>query len=153
MKALQSILSLLESHGGYSEVFKDLDLWLAVGSNGDLDSADVEVHYDYEGPSYTDHPYGSTTAREHHGASVDIISVNLLKDTPRRDEDGDKVIGELKAGTDLMEQPWWKSEWTEWLAEKINEKMSEDGDDFDEPDDDRDYGDYDRHDDYMSRHN
>lgn len=119
---LNEIKRLSEARSYPTEVFKDLDLWLGVGSTSDLDTADVEVEYEYEAPSHTDHPYGSTTAREYHGSSTDIISVKLLKDTDRFNEDGE-VIGKLEKGTDLMQQKWWKSEWSDWLAEKIGEKM------------------------------
>lgn len=150
MKLLKELLALREDNG-MSQTFKDLDIWLGVGSKSNLESADVEVDYDYEPADYTDHPYGMGTAREHHAASVDVMAVRLIKDANEYDEDGDKVVKVLKAGTDLMEQPWWQADWTEWLADKIAEKIGDDDEDFQEPDFDDREGDY--QDDYMSRHN
>lgn len=137
MTLLKELLALRERHGAHTEVFDDLDLWQGVGSETNLDSADVEVDYDYSGASHSDHPYGQGTAREHHGASVGIMAVRLIHDTKEYDEDGEKVIGTLKAGTDLMHQPWWKPSWTTWLANKIGENAAEDGDDEPDRDDDR----------------
>lgn len=134
MKLLQELLALREAHNsGHSEVFKDLDYWLD-GSFG-LESADVEVFYDYEPADYTDHPYGMGTAREHHPASVEIVAVELLKDSSVYDDDGDKVIDVMKKGTDLLQQTWWKDKWTEHLAEEIHERIDKMEPDFDEPDD------------------
>ena len=106
-----------------TETFKDLDLWLARNSDSNLDSADVEVEYEHEAPSYSDHPYGEGSARERHGSSTGIISVKLLKDAHERTEGGEEIVKTLPKGTDLMKQSWWKSEWTDWLADKIGEKL------------------------------
>ena len=134
MKLLQELLALKEAHHNeHSEVFKDLDYWID-GTHG-LESADVEVFYEYEGADYTDHPYGSTTAREHYPASVGILAVELLKDSSVYDEDGDKVIEVMKKGTDLLQQPWWKGEWTDHLEEEIHERIGKMEPDFNEPDD------------------
>jgi hypothetical protein len=62
-----------------TEVFKDCDLWMARGGASDLGEADVEVEFDYTPASFSDHPYGSGTAREHHPSSLDIQSVTLVK--------------------------------------------------------------------------
>lgn len=135
MKLLQELLKLRE-HTGPSEPFTDLDIWQSVGSKSDLDSADVDVFYDYEAASHDDHPYGSGTAREHHPAQIQITAVVLAEDADRFDEDGE-VIGKLKEGTDLMSQPWWDDKWNDWLAEKIGDKIDKNrDDDFDVPDDD-----------------
>ncbi len=132
---LHEIKRLAEAHHYSTEVFKDCNLWLGVGSTSDLDSADVEVEFEYEPSDYTDLPYGSTTARDHHGSNAGIISVKLMKDTNRMDDDGE-AIGVLKKGTDLTKEKWWKAEWSEWLADKCREKMDDHDprDDFDEPD-------------------
>ena len=119
MRLLQELLQLRES-GGYTETFKDLDIWRGIGSKSDLDAADVDVTFDYE-RSHTDHPYGAGTAREQHGAVVDIKSVKLLKDTAERDDDN-KVAGTLPKGTDLMKQTWWQKEWTSWLENSVGEQ-------------------------------
>lgn len=123
-----------------TEDFQDLDLW-QDGASG-LASADVEVEYEYEGADYTDHPYGSTTAREHHPASCTVYAVKLKKDTPVYDDDGDKVLSTLPAGTDLTKQDWWKQSYTEWLENKIADGIESQESDHD------DYRDDDRHDDY-----
>lgn len=130
---LHEIKRLREARSPDTEVFKNCDLWLSVGSTSDLDEADVEVEYEYEAPDYTDHPYGSTTAREHHGSTSGILSVKLMKDTNRLNDDGE-VIGTLPKGTDLMKEKWWKNDWSEWMAEQIREKMDSAEPDFDEPD-------------------
>jgi hypothetical protein len=139
---LSEIKTLKEARGGFTENFEQLDLWTGIGSKTNLESADVEVEYDYEAPSHTDHPYGQGTAREYHGSSVDIWSVKLTQDAKVYDEEGDKVVDVLKSGTDLMQQPWWQGKWTEWLAGQIREKADNAEPDFDEPDE------YDRYDDY-----
>lgn len=136
---LSDIKTLRESRGAFTETFDSLDLWQGVGSKTNLEAADVEVEYDYEPPSYTDHPYGQGWAREHHGSSVDIISVKLTQDAKVYDDEGDKVVDTLKKGTDLMDKSWWDSKWTEWLAGQIGEKMDNAEPDFDEPDDDDRY--------------
>lgn len=157
MQTIRTLLALHESqhkwHGAYSQVFKDLDYWQgadvtdpeAVG----LTAVDCEVHYDFEHGGHTDHPYGSTTAREYHGDEVNIMHVVTMEDADVYDEDGDKVVGKIPAGTDLMAKSWWQDKWTEHLAENID--VPDGDDDFDEPWDDDREGDY--HDDYMSRHN
>jgi len=123
MSILQELLKLREHRGGRTEIFNNLDLWLGIGSQSNLEPADVEVEFDYEAPSYTDHPYSSSTAREHHGAVVEIMSVKLLKDADEYDEDGDKVQV-LKKGTDLMSLPWWENTWTHWLEDQIAKRMA-----------------------------
>lgn len=115
----------LYRHGTIS--FEDCDLWMGKGSTSDLDSADVTVEYDYAGPSHSDHPYGSGTAREYHPSSVDIIAVTLDKDTNLLDDNGD-VIGKLPAGTDLTGESWWKAEWSDWFIEKISDQIEDESD-------------------------
>lgn len=136
---LSDIKQLAEAkYAPNSEVFKDVDLWLD-GTYG-LETTDVEVEFDYEGESYTDHPYGSTTAREYHGAQVDILAVKLIADAKVYDDDGDQVIDTLKKGTDLMTLPWWKESYTEWFENEIHEmaEKNRDNDDYDDYDyDDR----------------
>ncbi len=126
---LSEIKTLSESHHGDEEHFKLLDLWQDGASN--LESADVDVEYDYEPPSYDDHPYGSTTAREHHGGFATVSAVLLSHDSKVYDDDGDKVVSTLKAGTDLMKQKWWKSSYTDWLEEKISDKINKHRDERD----------------------
>lgn len=108
-----------------TEVFKDCDLWMARGGASDLGEADVEVEFDYTPASFSDHPYGSGTAREHHPSSLDIQSVTLVKDANRYDDEGN-VIGKLEKGTDLMKQSWWQESWTEWFADQIQDRMEAD---------------------------
>jgi hypothetical protein len=71
-----------------SETFKDCDIWDEDGWG----SADVKVEYDYEPEDYTDHPYGETTAREHHPATLDILTATLLTDLEQFNEDGNLVM-------------------------------------------------------------
>lgn len=119
---LSEIKSTIKEARGFTEVFKDLDLWQGVGSKTNMASADVEVEYDYEGPSHSDHPYGEGTAREHHGSTVGILSVKLLQDADEYNDEDEKT-GVLKKGTDLLKQSWWDNKWTDWLANQIAERM------------------------------
>jgi hypothetical protein len=122
MRLIQELLALRESNLLIHE-FKDLDLW-QDGTFG-MDSADVDAHYEYEGRSHSDHPYGEGSAREYHGATCSVELVLLQKDTKVYDDEGDEVVDTLKAGTDLMKQPWWKHEWTRWLEDKICESAED----------------------------
>lgn len=135
MKLLQELMALKERRQP-SKVFNDLDLWLEQGTKSDLEAADVEVFYDHEPASHSDHPYGDTTAREYHGSNMDITEVLLLKDTNRYDGDADKTVGMLPKGTDLLKQPWWNKKWSEWLADQIQDEL--DRDSYDPREDERD---------------
>lgn len=126
------LMGLRESHN-QAEDFEDLDLW----ANDGLENVDVEVEFDYEGASYTDHPYGMGTAREHHPANIDLISVKLKNDAKLYDKDGNHVIRILKKGTDLMNEEFWKDSDADWFINQLHDKADNDDDDFDEPDDDR----------------
>ena len=118
-KHLRTLLSLHEAYQPANvEVFKDVDIWADSG----LEAVDVEVWFDYEPESYTDHPYGSTYARERHSSEVDIDQVNLKMDAKRYNEDGEE-LEVVKAGTNLMTQPWWDDDWADWLAETIEERL------------------------------
>ena len=78
---------------------------------------DVEVDYDYEPADHSDHPYGDTTAREHHPSSIAINSITSI--TPIRQlDDDDKVIKEWPKGTDVMSLPGWSKEDLEWFEEQ-----------------------------------
>lgn len=121
---LSELKSLTESRGYRPEsmVIYDMDYWTEDGDYG-LAAADVEVEYSYEPAHHTDHPYGSTTAREHHPASVEILSVKLLSDATVYDAEGDKIVGELKAGTELTDKDWWKESWLDDIAETVTDKI------------------------------
>lgn len=106
-----------------SMTFKDCDVWLDIGSKADIGPADVEVEFEYEAPSHTDHPYGEGSAREYHASSVDILAVKLIDDADVFDEDGQEVTGKLSSGTDLTQQSWWNHDWEDWFATEIREKM------------------------------
>lgn len=126
LKSLTEDQKSKRHHGGDEEHFELLDLWQGRDSDmAGLESADVDVEYEYEPPDYTDHPYGSTYAREHHGGVAHVGAVRLCRDAKIYDDDGDKVIGTLKAGTDLTDQKWWKSSWTDWLSDKITKQVED----------------------------
>ncbi len=118
-----SLLSeLLESrYRDTSTTMKLVDIW----NNEGLESLDVEAFYYYESSHYTDHPYGDTTAREHHGAVIDLTSVIALEDGKVYDEDGDQVLRVIPKGTDLMKDPIWKEDFTEWFADEIAKELGE----------------------------
>lgn len=102
------------------ETFTKFGPW--AGDGPDLDVADVEVKFVYTGPSHTDHPYGEGSAREYHPEEVELESVKLVKDTDRFNEDGE-VSGQLKAGTDLMDQKWWKGSYGDDLIDLILKRI------------------------------
>lgn len=121
MSILKELLAMREARHNPTQDFEDLDLW-HDGASG-LESADVEVEYEYEGASHTDHPYGMGTAREHHLASVEVVAVRLKKDAKVYDDSGDKIVATLRAGTNLVSQGWWKKSYTKWLADKIHDDI------------------------------
>lgn len=130
---LKQLITLNEASSTSSEEFSEVDIW--QGHNEvELASADVVVEFYYEPASYTDHPYGSGSAREHHPAELSITSITLKHDTDIVDADGD-VVGQLEAGSELTTQPWWQDSFYEYFEEKLQEQLSSGGDDdFDEPD-------------------
>lgn len=115
MKLTQELLKLTESRG-LSRKFSNLDIFQPDG----LESVDVEVKYHYEAASYSDHPYGEGSAREHHPASVELISVKLLSDADIENDQGE-VTATLAKGTDLIDQPFWSNEHSDWFIDTLAE--------------------------------
>jgi hypothetical protein len=93
----------------------DLDLWEG-GDTCDMGAAAVEVLYDVEAASHSDHPYGEGTAREHHPAEIELHSVRLLDDQVCNGK-------QLHAGTDLMSLPWWEASWSTYLVDTIASEL------------------------------
>jgi hypothetical protein len=102
----------------------NIDIWDEHG----LEEADIEVEFDYEAPSYSNHPYGEGTAREDHGAVIGITEIRLLNDVNVRDMD-DNVEKVLAKGTDLMKEktagglPLVSKANLKWLEDQVAEKM------------------------------
>jgi hypothetical protein len=86
----------------------------------------LEVDYDYDGASFTDHPYGSTSAREEHPAQVSIIAVRNTKDQERYDANGQDVLEIIPRGTDLSKLDWWDDEMSEIVSDAIMAKLEKD---------------------------
>lgn len=107
------------THSIPSKTFEEIDIWDASG----LQPASVKVFYEYQAASFSDHPYGDTTAREHHPAEISIDKVELLNDTEMLDNDGNTVVKVLVCGTDLMKEPFWTSGFTEYFAGRVFERI------------------------------
>lgn len=69
---------------------------------------DVDVEYDYVGASYSDHPYGSSYAREYHSASATELETKLAHDVEQLDDNDEKVIKTWPKGTNIESLPGWK---------------------------------------------
>lgn len=83
-----------------------------------FDEFDVEVEFDYEGPSHSDHPYGSGTAREDHPASASVILIKTADAVVQLDEN-ERILKIWPKGTDVTTLPGWK------MVEKMNMKFIE----------------------------
>lgn len=94
--------------------FSGVDIWDEAG----LGPVDITVEYEYEAASHTDHPYGEGSAREHHPAEINLVSVKTTSAAEQFDENGE-VTGTLPVGTDLMKQSFWKGRDGDWLIDKI----------------------------------
>ncbi len=114
-----------------SKDFKSVDIW----DGEDWGSANVRVTYEYEPSDYTDHPYGETSAREHHAASVSLSSVVLLEPLEKY-ADGDPTGEVINIGVDLMQHEMWRTEYSEYFEGKLLDEL-EDGDS--DPEDSRDW--------------
>lgn len=100
----------------------DVDIWDRAG----LEPVDLEIEFDYEEPSYSNHPYGEGTAREDHPAVIDISAVKLLKDANIYDDNEEKVLRVLAKGTDLLkEKDLVTKQQLKWLEDQVAEKMQD----------------------------
>lgn len=85
----------------------------------------IECEIDYEPADYTDHPYGSTTAREYHPAVCQLLSAKLLERAELMDDDGNDSGIFIEAGTDMMLHPLWSKRKHDRAEEEINNKMDQ----------------------------
>jgi hypothetical protein len=97
---------------------KGVDLWEEVG----IAQISVEVEYEYEPADHEDHPYGSTTAREHFPAQIHLEAVILLEDALVYDDEGE-VVRTLKAGKDLMKEPFFNEDSSDWFIAQVKKSL------------------------------
>ena len=103
----------------FSTILLDVDIWDRAG----LEPVNVDIDYEFEPSSHSDHPYGEGTAREDHPATVTILKVKLVKDANIYDDE--KVVKVLKSGTDLMKEPFYTPKNTAWLEDQVKGEMGE----------------------------
>lgn len=103
----------------------------AGGIYGDVE---VEIDFEGEGPSHTDHG-DNHTFREHHPMEVEVTGVTLVDDVPEYDDDGDKtgkIVG--KKGSDATKLPGWTSKDDAFLEKQaykhVEDLMSRGRDDY-----------------------
>lgn len=120
LPTLAHLLEVRHKQDPYED-FKLADIW----ENEGLESLDVRAFYDYEPSDYTDHPYGSTSAREYHGAVINLTSVITLAEGKVYDEDGDQVVRVIPKGSELMNDPIWKESFTAWFEDQIAQSLGE----------------------------
>lgn len=101
---------------------------------GQYGEVEVEVEFDYEPASSTQHEPDDPTTREYHPASVEIISVKSTEEFEEFDEDGE-VVKKFPKGTDMEKLEGWTKGDLEHVDEKVGEHIEAQADD-----DDEDYG-------------
>ena len=72
-----------------------------------FDEFEVEIEYTSDGGSHSDHPYGEGSAREYHGAEIEIKNIALSKDVEQYDDEMEKVVKVWSKGTNIEELPGW----------------------------------------------
>lgn len=81
----------------------------------------IEVEYGVADQGHTDHPYGSTSAREYHGVEVEIISAKTTEEVTYHHPETDEVLKTFPEGTDVDKLPGWGvSDW-DFLQQKAEE--------------------------------
>ena len=121
---------------------KPTDVVTVEPAGGIYGEFDVQVEYDYEPASFTQHEPDNSSFREHHPAQIDIISIKLNEKVWEIDEDGEKTQKFWEKGFDATKLPGWNKSDDEFVADKIADAINDQEEDFDEPDD---YRDDDRH--------
>ena len=84
---------------------------------------DVKVTYHVEDLGYSDHPYGEGTAREEHGKSVSVISIESAEVVEVMNEEGDKVLKTFPTGTPVAKIPGWEESSNDWFQHKAEEEV------------------------------
>ena len=95
--------------------FKNIDF---IGEDEGLQSFDLEVTYNYTSESYTSHPYGEGSAKEHFPATVQITKLITTSNVVQHDDDGN-VIRTWPKGQDVKRLPGWKEIELDWFIDKI----------------------------------
>lgn len=83
-----------------------------------IEPFDVLVTYEYEDFGYSDHPYGEGYAREQHGASVVIVSLEANEPVKLIDDETGKLIKDFPKGTKLESIPGWSKDFMEYFQEQ-----------------------------------
>lgn len=97
---------------------------------GQYGEVDVEVEFDYEPASSTQHVPGDPTTREHHPASVEIISIKSTEEFEETDEDGN-TVKKFPKGTDMEKLEGWTKGDLSHVDEKVGEHIESQADDDD----------------------
>jgi hypothetical protein len=85
------------------------------------------IEYEYQASSYDDHPYGSTTARQHYGAAVQLIKLTLKTPAAHYDGDTDTIQKEYPVGFDVTKLPGWSTKESEHWEEQVLKALEGDG--------------------------
>ena len=101
----------------------------AGGEHGEFD---VDVKFDYTGPSVTSHG-DNYTFDEHHSAEIDIDSITLGGDVTELDGDGNETDKKWPKGTDVSKIPWWTEKDDAYVLDKLYDKADSGDEDY-EPD-------------------
>lgn len=83
----------------------------------------VEVDFEYEAPSTSQHDDDDASTRERHAATIDITSIKLAQNVTQHDEDGEKV-GEHKKGSDATKLKGWTKQDEKHIEDELDEKMA-----------------------------
>jgi hypothetical protein len=90
----------------------------------------IEAEFEYEGADHTDHPYGSTTAREHHPASYGFVNLKLSSVARQMDPEDDKLVKEWPIGSDVSKMPGWNKKLETRYEEEIPKHVEGMRDDY-----------------------
>lgn len=90
-------------------------------ADGYYGNFDVVVTYELQPASYSDHPYQDTTAREHHPAEIDILTL-VADDKIQMFNSNDEVIKEFEKGYDIEKLPGFKpKEHLQYFTDEVME--------------------------------
>lgn len=87
--------------GTDTQIFYDVEL-----GDGRYAHMDIEVTFEYEGESSTQHEPGDPTTTEYHSATFDVLSVRAIDEIIEfTDSDDASIVTHLPIGTDILRLP------------------------------------------------